>query len=334
MKRPLGCLSIYGAIVALVVVIGVGIFWLINGATLFSPGPLTASSRGTAPLHGYASHADMTFKCTLCHRPWRKVDPVRCLACHTTVDEQIGARTGLHGRLDDAEACTLCHPEHQGREADIARAALNRFPHDQVGFSLVRHQRLTDGTAFACTDCHAPGYTLDQATCTTCHHQMDAAFMVRHIDRTGTGCLSCHDGKAMPDNLNHGVFLSLDGEHAGIACDGCHGQGSLKELSAGCITCHEEPAVHRGEFGTDCAACHTAQGWLPAHLRYHAFALDHGQQEDVACLICHPANYVAYTCYGCHEHQPAEVERQHREEGVAEIADCAPCHPTGREGSE
>lgn len=329
MKRSLGCLSVYGLIVSVILVAGVGIWTLLKGATLFSPGPLTAMREGS-PLQGTASHAEVESRCTLCHRPWSSVDPARCLACHTAVDGQIAARTGLHGRLEDPEACTLCHPDHQGRQADIARAALDQFPHDQVGFTLIRHQRLESGAAFTCTDCHSPGYTLNLATCTTCHHQIDAVFMDQHVADYGAGCLSCHDGSTMPDDLNHDTFFPLDGAHAGIACAGCHGEEALSSLSGACVTCHEEPQLHRGGFGTDCAACHTAQGWRPARLQYHAFPLDHGRQGDVPCLSCHPDTYVAYTCYGCHEHQPDQVEREHRELDIAEIADCVRCHPTGR----
>jgi hypothetical protein len=35
-----------------------------------------------------------------------------------------------------------------------------------------------------------------------------------------------------------------------------------------------------------------------------------------------------YTCYGCHEHQPARIEKRHR--GMVNITNCVKCHPTGR----
>jgi len=29
-----------------------------------------------------------------------------------------------------------------------------------------------------------------------------------------------------------------------------------------------------------------------------------------------------YTCYGCHEHQPAQIITEHREEGIPSIENC------------
>lgn len=334
MKRSLGCLSVSGLVAALVIVAAVALHWWAFGATLFSPGPLSAASGEAAPLGGYASHAEMETRCTLCHLPWKGVDPARCLACHTVVDEQMAAQAGPHGWLDGSEGCTFCHPEHQGRERDIARAALERFPHDRVGFSLVRHRNLEEGAALACADCHGPDYAFEQTTCIACHGQIARMFMARHTDLNGTACLSCHDGTTIPDDFDHDAILSLQGGHGGLACDGCHRPDSTRALSAACATCHEEPGIHRGQFGRDCAACHTALGWQPARLRYHAFPLDHGQGKESACTVCHPANYAAYTCYGCHEHQPAEVGLSHRERGVVDIGECVRCHPAGQEMQE
>jgi hypothetical protein len=70
-------------------------------------------------------------------------------------------------------------------------------------------------------------------------------------------------------------------------------------------------------------------GWRPARLRYHSFPLDHGGGGEVACQVCHPSDYLAYTCSGCHEHELVQTGRLHREEGLKEIADCARCHPRG-----
>lgn len=314
----------------------VAIVTLINGPKLFSPGPLTAVRwKGAAALHGTLRHADFESQCTLCHRPWKNVDPVRCLACHTSVENQIAARTGIHGRTEDPEACAQCHPDHQGRGVDIAQAARDLVPHDEVGFSLTRHRRLADGTDLRCADCHTGAdQAFDQTSCAACHQQMAPAFMARHVDRSGTECLSCHDGTALADGFDHDVLLPLDGAHAGLGCETCHSQDVRQDLTAACAACHEEPAIHRGQFGTDCAACHVANGWRPAQLRYHAFPVAHGEPVDVDCLTCHPTSYTAYDCYGCHEHSPAETERQHQEKDIAEFSGCTSCHPTEHKDEE
>ncbi len=97
-----------------------------------------------------------------------------------------------------------------------------------------------------------------------------------------------------------------------------------------CFACHEEPAIHAGSFGINCARCHNAITWKPAVLTKHTFLLDHGGQGEVNCKTCHPTNYVEYDCYGCHEnHQAQEMEEIHIVEGISVYNECAECHPTG-----
>lgn len=100
-----------------------------------------------------------------------------------------------------------------------------------------------------------------------------------------------------------------------------------------CYACHEEPEVHAGSFGINCARCHNTVAWTPAVLTRHDFFLDHGGTGEVDCKTCHPTSYTTYDCYGCHEdHQPAEMETAHVAEKIFEYAECALCHPTGVEG--
>ena len=37
-------------------------------------------------------------------------------------------------------------------------------------------------------------------------------------------------------------------------------------------------------------------------------------------------DYSRYTCYGCHEHTPANIRREHIEEGIRKFDDCFACH--------
>lgn len=101
-----------------------------------------------------------------------------------------------------------------------------------------------------------------------------------------------------------------------------------------CVSCHEEPAVHANRFGLDCARCHSLESWVPAQLTYHVFALDHGSEEPVDCQTCHTANYRDHTCYGCHEHQPWQMENVHTSETRYNIRPCVSCHPTGSEAAD
>jgi mono/diheme cytochrome c family protein len=99
-----------------------------------------------------------------------------------------------------------------------------------------------------------------------------------------------------------------------------------------CSACHEEPDVHVGQFGLECARCHGLVAWQPALLTRHIFELDHGGEGQVACETCHVDNYYEHTCYSCHDHQPAEMQTAHAAEGIYEYDNCIQCHPTGRPG--
>lgn len=99
-----------------------------------------------------------------------------------------------------------------------------------------------------------------------------------------------------------------------------------------CSACHEEPDVHAGQFGLECARCHGLAAWQPALLTRHVFELDHGGEGQVACETCHTDNYYEHTCYGCHDHQPAEMQTAHAAEGIYEYEGCIQCHPTGQPG--
>jgi hypothetical protein len=40
-------------------------------------------------------------------------------------------------------------------------------------------------------------------------------------------------------------------------------------------------------------------------------------------------DYKKYTCYGCHEHTPAKIKREHLEEGIRNFDNCVECHRSG-----
>jgi mono/diheme cytochrome c family protein len=99
-----------------------------------------------------------------------------------------------------------------------------------------------------------------------------------------------------------------------------------------CVACHEDPDMHAGRFGLDCARCHSTIAWTPALLTKHTFLLDHGGQGKIDCLTCHLENYYQHTCYECHDHKPTQMEEIHLAEGIFEYEACVDCHPTGEEG--
>lgn len=324
---PLGC----GATIVLVIILG-GILYFRGGGP-FSPGRLTAASPRQEPLEGFVSHADFEGDCGRCHVPWQGVTAERCESCHLTIAEQRQNRTGLHGRLHDTGRCESCHTDHEGREANITLLGLADFDHDHLtSFSLVAHQQDFDGTDLACGDCHLENrFTVAAVNCVDCHTTAEPTFMAEHTEFFGADCLSCHDGRDSMVNFDHNQVFVLEGAHGDVECAGCHLNQEFAGTPRECAGCHQEPAVHAGLFGTDCARCHSSQAWTPAQLTQHTFPLDHGGEGKIDCATCHTETYATYTCYNCHEHNEAETIADHRDEGITNLADCAECHPTGRE---
>jgi len=332
---PIGCVA------ALVIVVGLGIMVWLTGGAVFSPGPLTAKAAAGLALGGFVSHAEFENDCGQCHAPFRGIEAARCENCHANVADERKTASGLHGGLTGQAVlqCASCHQDHKGREFNPSAVSLVNFDHSVVGFALATHQQTYDGSSLTCQTCHtAEGYSFNQQTCTDCHSQAEASFMSEHVETFGNDCLSCHDGTGNTANFDHDQFFPLEGAHLTVECTACHVNRQFRGAPTECAACHAEPEAHQGLFGTDCAACHTTTAWTPALLPDHTFPLDHGEQGVLACSTCHPATFREYTCYTCHEHQPANIEAKHAEEGIIgeRLTQCAACHPNGRkeEGEE
>jgi hypothetical protein len=160
--------------------------------------------------------------------------------------------------------------------------------------------------------------------------------MTGHRELFGEACLECHDGVDRLSGFDHQAIFPLSGAHAEIQCSDCHQDKSFRGTPAQCVSCHAEPEIHAGFFGSQCQYCHTDGAWLPALLQTHSFPLTHGEGGEVACTVCHTQTYAEYTCYGCHEHQPDEILEEHSEEGIAaeDLPACATCHPDGMESKQ
>lgn len=202
-----------------------------------------------------------------------------------------------------------------------------------------------------CGECHAPFQGTTAARCEACHTTIAAGRaegIGLHGRISSDDCAACHDehngadydlfAAALEqfDAAHHAALFPLDGAHAELECAACHADEQYTTAARTCAGCHEEPAIHQSLFGTDCAACHTTDGWRPARLARHLFPLDHGEAGEIACAVCHRETFTAYTCAECHG--DAEMIREHEEEGVdatrEELMACVTCHPTGEEEEE
>ncbi|HZY44208.1 MAG TPA: hypothetical protein VFF70_05585 [Anaerolineae bacterium] len=252
--------------------------------------------------------------CRQCHLNVRSVADYKqaaptCIACHQKDDQHKGAF---------GTDCVQCHTSDSWQGA--------KFDHSLAVFKLTgAHVNVT------CQQCHVNNvFKGTPQDCGTCHQKND-----QHQGAFGTNCGQCHS----TDNwqgakFDHSVAaFKLTGAHINVHCQQCHINNIFKGTPQSCVACHAEPAVHAGQFGTNCAQCHTTTTWQGATF-VHTFPLNHGEGGTIACVTCHtqPANFKVYTCYGCHEHDPIGIQNRHLREGIANFQDCVQCHATGREG--
>ena len=334
MRQRLGCLSGTGLVAALIAALIIASYVYARGGLLFSPGPLNAQSGRV--LGGVTSHAEIGGDCESCHTaPWESETMAdRCLVCHTDIGTELRSVNTLHGAIlfnSPELSCRHCHSEHRGPEAPLTFIDGSEFPHHAVGFSLEGHQQTSTGESFTCVDCHQDDITtFTTDTCYNCHQQMDAEFSLNHLLTFGAGCLACHDGvDRYGDDFDHNLFVfPLTGRHAEVSCSGCHQNArtiaDLQSAPQDCFSCHSPDDPHEGRFGTDCAACHTTDGWSPAAFDHNlsAFPLT-GRHAELACEQCHTSGQFAglpTSCVGCH----AEPDFHAGLFGT----DCAACHST------
>lgn len=201
------------------------------------------------------------------------------------------------------------------------------YPHLMVGPGrlIVGHEKLeTD-----CFACHAPLRGARSERCIACHEPADIGRVTTtgqpiakptpfHQKLTRQDCVACHSDHAGVKRFRpQGRF-----DHALLQVD----------ARQQCQSCHRAPddGLHRKISG-NCSQCHTQEKWVPATFDHDEhFVLD--RDHDVRCATCHVRNdYSRYTCYGCHEHTPAGVRREHIEEGIRDFENCVECHRSANE---
>lgn len=209
------------------------------------------------------------------------------------------------------------------------------YPHQMIAPGALKpaHAALEQD----CFACHAPLRGASAARCKVCHVPAEIGIKTTkgqpirnanpkpafHAQLRDDNCMACH--------TDHAAILFTQSKPMSFAHD------LLKPTIADqCADCHAKPddSLHTAITG-ECAQCHATSGWTPAnfaHDRY--FKLD--ANHKVACATCHIGNqFKRYTCYGCHEHQPAQIIAEHAEEGIRDIENCVRCHRSASgEGGE
>ncbi len=286
-------------------------------------GPLTVMSSISFPHEttGFALTAHQTrspgvpFMCSDCHtESIARFDQQICADCHRTLDIVF---TTAH-RLEFGDDCLACHDGHD-RFSD--------FDHSKAPFALTGKH-----LGPACSACHLDARTVADlqntpAACESCHLEDDA-----HQGRFGTNCGVCHSPEGWePAKFDHNLAaFKLEGQHASVKCEQCHLNGVFAGTPQDCYSCHAQDDEHNGQFGKDCAACHTPQTWDDAKVDHNLFAFKlEGQHARVKCEQCHLNGVFAGTpqdCYSCH----AQDDEHNGQFGK----DCAACHtPTNWENA-
>jgi ribosomal protein S27E len=244
--------------------------------------------------------------CADCHRSGNLKDklPKDCAGCHSG-DDRHGGRFGSD--------CSGCH----GNESWHVSA----FDHTRFKFAL-------EG-AHAHIDCHACHSSIvkDQKLpieCAGCHRADDV-----HGGTLGRVCEQCHTTSKWKADIrfDHDVTdFPLLGLHVVVTCAQCHPTQAFKSAPHDCHDCHGKSDVHKGSLGTDCAACHSPNGW-------NLWQFDHGARTHFRLTGAH----ARLACADCHK-KPANEAKLPTECGSCHAADdvhagqfggrCDRCHTT------
>lgn len=204
------------------------------------------------------------------------------------------------------------------------------YPHLMVGpGKLIPGHSKLEANCFAC---HAPLAGATAERCATCHKPEE----IGTVTSRGQTIQKPLTSTPFHQKLLKQDCLACHSDHAGVKRFRIEGRFNHALLQADarkeCQSCHKSPTdtLHQQITG-NCSQCHTQQKWVPAtfdHDKYFALDRDH----NVKCVTCHVRNdYSRYTCYGCHEHSPEKIRREHIEEGIRDFKNCVECHRSANE---
>lgn len=224
---------------------------------------------------------------------------------------------------------------------------LNSAAHAKTVGGVASHAQLGG----RCEACHTfPWNSQTMADrCIACHTDVGAEIQAHSgfhgglfRATTAASCRECHPEHRGPNGaltmrVDHSKFpFKLTGKHVGIACDRCHTTVAsilgMQNTPQDCAACHAKDDNHAGKFGMQCGQCHSTDAWTGATFDHKIFPVNHGEGQAAECKTCHPNDVSTYTCYGCHEHTPANVASRHSGQNIADITDCIKCHAGGRGG--
>jgi hypothetical protein len=223
-----------------------------------------------------------------------------------------------------------------------------KFVHDRTGFPLTgQHARVT------CRKCHAGDFEAAVSrSCSGCHRDVHGGY-------SGVHCDSCHDTEGWKSHFDPDAHrrtnFPLQGRHALLACEQCHGDRrdrSFARPTVACWECHQADLQSAAASGVShaqfpaypqlaCLGCHGFWRWSPATFSGHNACFPLTGPHAVGCLQCHTVlpnplvigscNSQPYpNCIGCH----ACARHPQVASFVCNNQNCYGCHYDGRaEGS-
>ncbi|MEM1435935.1 MAG: cytochrome c3 family protein [Pseudomonadota bacterium] len=248
--------------------------------------PLLPFDHMLTDFHLQGAHA--VLDCSSCHQEGEafRSAPTDCAGCHAEDDPHAG-RLGPD--------CASCHGDTAWMPA--------RFDHATTGFLLAGGH-----SGLSCDGCHRDAsFSHAQPACASCHAADDV-----HGGAFGNQCASCHSPASWTQTgFDHAVtgFL-LTGAHATARCSACH-RADIPASAAPrtCQGCHQEDDVHDGQFGNQCADCHSTSTWTGSrfdHTAASGFELL-GRHQQLPCDACHTgalSEPLPTTCASCHTEDP------------------------------
>lgn len=280
------------------------------------------------------AHAVMATECITCHNGDYNNTPNTCVGCHQSNYNQT--LNPSHVNLQLPVDCASCHSESSWTPASFSI-------HNDY-YPLVESHAII---ASECVQCHQGNYNNTPNTCAGCHQDnYNATNNPPHATlQFSVDCATCHtQTNWSPATLNnHDDYYPLTGAHAVIAtdCAQCH-NGDYNNTPNTCVGCHlddytatNNPPHTTTGFGTDCASCHTENGWVPANFNHDAqyFPIYSGDHQGVwdQCSDCHsnPNNFSIVTCITCHTNPETDNQHQGIDGYAYNSSLCLACHPTG-----
>ena len=204
------------------------------------------------------------------------------------------------------------------------------YPHWMVapGKLIAGHRKL-DTDCFAC---HVAFAGASSAKCVRCHQPAD----IGRLTSKGVPIVKKQATVPFHQKLASQDCVACHSDHAGVNRYKLHGNFNHallnKEAADQCQTCHKAPAdrLHK-QISGNCLQCHTQKQWTPATFDHNTYFVLDGD-HNASCVTCHVRNdYSQFTCYGCHEHTPANIRYEHLKEGIRDFERCTDCHRSADE---